>query len=37
MGGDFGAKKQTEKKNVYLLTVTFRTVGTIMEEVWIIY
>jgi hypothetical protein len=30
LGGDFGAEKQTEKKNVYLLTVAVRTVETIM-------
>jgi len=29
LGGDFEAKKQTQKKNIYLLTVTVHTAETI--------
>jgi hypothetical protein len=32
LGGDFRAKKQTGKKNVYLLIVAVHTVEMIMEE-----
>jgi len=32
LGGDVRAKKQTEKKNVYLVTVAVNTVEKIMGE-----